>query len=424
MRGTDPDPGLGDIFADAENSIQPGPLIFDPQGRLIYFQPLLGSRAFNVEVQRYQGQSVLTYWQGVGVSSGYGVILNHNYQQVAAVHAGNGYSADAHEFQITPQGTALITVYAPVKANLSSIGGPRHGVLMDSIVQEIDIATGAVLWEWHASGHVGLSQSHAGTPGRWPYDFFHINSIQQLANGNLLVSGRNTWALYEISKKTGRITLVVGGDHSSFKMGPGTNFEWQHDARVQLDGTITVFDNGSNGPTRDESWSRALRIRLHRRSRRATLVWAYTSDPPQLAGTQGSVQPLADGNTLIGWGAAPYITEFGPAGHQRFSLHFPWPVESYRALRFQWWGQPATPPSIAATPTGQGTTVYASWNGATDVSSWRVLAGTSASTLAPGQYPDTAFETTMSVPTAAPYLAVQALDSAGNVLGTSATIGR
>lgn len=424
VAGRDPDPGEGDIFADAQDNVESGPLILNPNGGLVYFRPLLHTGAFNVEVQQYQGQSVLTYWQGVGIDPGHGVIVNHQYQQIATVYAGNGYGADAHEFQITPQGDALITVYAPVRADLSSVGGPRDGILMDSIVQEINIATGKVVWEWHASGHVPLDQTHAGRVGPWPYDFFHINSIQQLANGNLLVSGRNTWALYEISKRTGRTLMTIGGSGSSFAMGPGTNFEWQHDARMQPDGTITVFDNGSEG-NGGEPHSRGLRLRLDYRHRRVTLVRAFTSHPPQLAVSQGSVQPLPDGNTFVGWGAAPYLTEFGAGGRQRFSLHFPRPVESYRGYRFQWWGQPTMPPSVAAAASGQGTTIYASWDGATDVAGWQVLAGPRPAALMPvAEHPNTTFETTISVPTTQPYIGVQALGGDGQVLGTSAVVAR
>ncbi len=426
VSGTDPDPGQGDIFGDVENSWQVGPLILDPQGRLIYFQPLQRAVAFNFAVQSYQGQSVLTYWQGPGIEFGTGVILNHQYQQVARVRAGNGYYADAHEFQLTPDGNALLSVYAPIKADLSSIGGPRHGILMDSIVQEVNVATGQVIWEWHASGHVALSATYAGRPGSTlPYDFFHLNSIQQLPGDKLLVSGRNTWSLYEIDMRTGRITMVIGGKHSFLKIGPGAAFEWQHHARMQPDGTLTVFDNASDGGETDEPQSRALHIRLNLRRRRATLIHAYTDTPPLLSTSQGSVEPLADGNTFIGWGENAYFTEFGRYGAERFSLHFALPVASYRGFRFQWWGQPTTPPSVAAVPTPNGTRIYASWNGATTVQSWQVLSGPSATTLSPvGQFPKSSFETKMWVPGAAAYYAVQALGGSGQVLGTSAAVAR
>lgn len=425
VSGRDPDPGQGDIVGDVENSEQVGPLILDPQGQLIYFQPLVHAVAFDVSVQKYLGQSVLTYWRGPAIDFGHEVILNHHYQQIATVYAGHGDYADAHAFEITPQGNALIDVYAPVKADLSSIGGPRHGILMDSIIQEINIATGQVIWEWHASGHVALGATHAGKPGPWPFDFFHINSIQQLPGNKLLVSGRNTWSLYEIDMTTGRIMLVIGGKHSSLKIGPGAHFEWQHNARMHPDGTITVFDNGSDGPITSEPQSRALRLRLDLKHRRATLVNAWLDNPPLLSSSQGSVEPLPDGNTFIEWGANAYFTEWSRTGNELFSLHFGLPVASYRGLRLRWWGQPKSPPSVAAVPTPRGTRVYASWNGATTVRSWRVLSGPAASALSPRtQFPKTSFETRMWVPATAGYFAVQALGSAGQVLGTSAAVAR
>jgi hypothetical protein len=425
MSGTDPDPlASGDIFADSENSIQAGPLIYSPTGQLIWFGALHHAAAFNLEVQQYQGQSVLTYWQGY-VVSGYGVgvdvILNHQYRTIATVHAANGLSADLHSFQLTPDGDALITAYEPVHADLSSVGGPSNGTVLDSVIQEINVATGHLVWQWHAFGHVHLAESYLGKPGSGPYDFFHINSVQQLPNGNLLVSARHTWALYEINPTTGRIPLVIGGKHSTVKMGPGTNFEWQHDAHMNADGTITMFDDGAGIGEPNERESRALRIRVNSTTRRATLVAAYVNNPSLLADSQGSVQLLPDGNTFVGWGSAPYFTEFSPSGKQLFSLHFGEPLQSYRAYRFQWWGQPTTPPSVYLTPTSQGTTAYASWNGATDVSAWRVLAGPNSSSLKPvGQFPRTNFETRMWVRSIQPYFEVQALGSAGQVLGTSA----
>jgi hypothetical protein len=420
---------MGDIFADAENSLQPGPLILNPQGHLIYFQPLSRSAAFNVAVQSYQGQTVLTYWQGYvqyGVGIGRDVILNHQYQRVATVFAGHGYSADLHEFLITPQGHAFITAYAPVRADLSAVGGSRDGILLDSIVQEVDIATGQVLWEWHASGHVRLAETYARPVAGRPFDWFHINSIQLLPDGNLLLSARQTWALYEISMKTGRIALVIGGKRSDFKADRGARFEWQHNAQMQPDGTITVFDNAYDGETQDEPQSRALRLRLNFRTRRVTLVRAYTSEPPLLSSSQGDVQPLRDGRTFVGWGEASYASEFGARGRQLFNLRFVVPIQSYRAYRFPWWGQPTTPPSIATATTPTGTRVYASWNGATEVASWQVLAGASPTTLSPaGQFPKTPqFETAMWVADTEPYFAVQALGNAGQLLGTSATIAR
>jgi hypothetical protein len=437
MNGTDPDPrSSGDIFADVHRTyVQAGPLILNPVGQLVWFNPLPNRQAaFNTEMQTYKGNQVLTYWEGYsggGYGNGYDVILDHHYQTVATVHAGDGYQADLHEFQILPNGDALITAYADIpNVNLTSVGGPKSGVVIDNIIQEVNIATGHVDWEWHAYGHVDLRETYAGKPSANtktnPYDFFHINSVQMLPNGNLLVSARNMWTVYEINMQTGKIPYNFGGkNYWSFKFEPGANYEWQHDATMQPDGTMTVFDD-ADGNYKSESQSRALRLSINYSTHRLSLVHAYTHNPGLLASSQGSVQVLSDGNTFVGWGAEPYMTEFWKrTGQQRFNLHYSPPMESYRAYRFNWWGQPLTPPNIATAATSQGTRVYASWNGATDVASWRVLAGPSATQLVPvGTFPKTGFETKMWVRNAEPYFAVQALGSGGGARSTSATVSR
>jgi len=425
--GNDPDPSQGYIFGDAQNTIQPGPIILDPQANLVYFNPLGQQAAYDTAVQNYQGQQVLTYWQGYASHYGVGsdVILDHHYRLVTNVNAGNGYKADEHEFLITPQGNAFITIYVQVPhVDLSSVGGSRDGTLLDSIIQEINIRTGQVLWEWHAYGHVHLAESYAGRPTSAPYDFFHINSIQPLSNGNLLVSARQTWSVYEINMQTGKIPYNIGGKHSSFRIGPGANFEWQHDAQMLSDGTMTLFDDGA-GYYQSENQSRALRISLNFSSRQASLVRADTNSPSVLSNSQGSVQILPDGNTFVCFGRAPYFTEFNSSGKQLFSTWFSPPLQSYRGFRASWWGQPTTLPNLAVSRTSKGTTVYASWNGATTVSAWRVLAGPTPGHLsAVGQFGKTFFETTMRVSSTQPYFAVQALGSNGGVRATSAPVAR
>jgi hypothetical protein len=421
--GTDPDPEQGDIFTDAERTPQGGPMILDPYGGLVWFAPLQRGTAFNVQVHNYRGQSVLTYWQGTlvnGIGQGQDLVLDHSYQQVAAISGGNGYQADSHEFRITPRGTALITIYNPVRRDLRSVGGPRAGTVLDGIVQEVDIASGKVLWEWHALGHVPLADSYAGQPGPGPYDYFHINSVQELPGGKLLLSARHTWAVYEIDKRTGKVVWILGGKRSSFKMEYGTNFKWQHDARLQPNGTLTVFDDGA-GYTTNARQSRGLRIRLNFKKRRAVPVRAYNAHPPQLALSRGSMQVLPDNDVFIGWGEAPSFSQFGRQGRQLFIGSFAAPFRAYRTYRYQWWGQPTTPPSIAVSlPASGGLTVYASWNGATTVAYWRVLAGLTRTSLkAVAQFPKTSFETAMTVANPGPYFSVQALDQRGHVLNTS-----
>ncbi len=426
--GRNPDQQSGNILTDAHRSIQAGPLILNPQGQVLWFDPLPGGQAgFNLAVQQYGGQSVLTFWQGLvsnGVGSGEDVILNHAYQTVGAVQAANGYHADLHEFQITPQGNAFITAYAPVQADLSSVKGPKSGTLLDAIIQEINIRTGQLLWEWHAYGHVHLAESYAGKPNGNPYDFFHIDSVQPLSNGNILVSARHTFAVYEINQATGKILWVLGGKHSTFRIGRGANFSWQHDARMQSNNDITLFDDGA-GYKKTESQSRGMRIHLNTRTRQATLVRQYAHVPPVLSPAEGSVQPLYNGNVFVGFGSNPYFAEYTGSGRQSFSAAFRYPVEFYRAFRSQWSGQPTGSPFAAASATASGTTVYASWNGATNIATWRVYAGASRSALSyVAQMPFSGFETAISTSSAGPYFSVQALDAQGHVLGTSAPVSR
>jgi arylsulfotransferase ASST len=431
--GTDPDPkSSGDIFADVHRAyLQAGPVILNPEGELVWFNPIPNrGAAFNTEVQHYQGQQVLTYWQGqthAGHGLGVDMILNHHYQTVATVKAGNGYQADLHEFQVLPNGDALITAYAPVTGvDLTSVGGSKNGTLLDSIIQEVNIATGHVDWEWHAYGHVSINETYLGKPRSGPYDFFHINSIQPLPNGNLLVAARDMWTVYEINMQTGKIPYNFGGKHSSFKFGPGAHFAWQHHATMQPNGTMTLFDDG-DGYYKSESQSRALRLWIHYKSHTITLVKAYTHNPPLLSESQGSMQVLPDGYTFVGWGSQPYFSEYnrGNSTQQFFTLKYSPPMESYRGFRFGWWGQPKTPPNIATVPSRKGTTVYASWNGATTVASWRVLAGSSRSRLAAvGTIPNRYFEDSTTVSSTAPYFAVQALGPGGGVRATSAIVAR
>jgi hypothetical protein len=425
VAGPDPDKHSGDIFVTPNNTSQNGAMILNGRGQLVWFLSTHHS-TFNLSVQHYQGQPVLTWWQGKvqqggWAKSGEDVIMDRSYRVRAVVRAGNGYAADLHDFQITPHGTALIDAFVPVQADLSHLGGPKHGTVFDCVIQRIDIRTGQVLWEWHALGHVPLSASFRRPEGSKPFDFFHLNSIQQLPNGNLLVSARNTWGIYEISGATGKILWTLGGKHSNFRAPPGAIFEWQHDAR-QHGQLLTLFNDAWDGVDKDheedESSAKVLRLGRHK----VTLVHRFTHHPSVLASSEGNVQTLPNGNLFVGWGADPDFSEITPDGRQIFNGHFPKGVNSYRAYRLPWHAQPHTPPSIsvAAQPGGAGLTVWASWNGATDVATWRALGGANRGHLsAMARKPVRNFETSITLPRRVRYVEVQALNASGKVLGTS-----
>jgi outer membrane protein assembly factor BamB len=432
----DEDPKAGEVMMTiGPGPGQYGPLIYRSDGTLVWFDPLeRGIAAEGLRVQRYEGQDVLTWWQGKVLSLGFGdgedIVMNSDYQRVATLQAGNGYEADLHDFQLAPHNVAYLTVYDPIRCDLRSVGGARNGVLIDTAVQALDIKTGLVRWEWHSLENVDVHASHAPVPKEAiPWDWFHLNSVDPQGDGHLLVSGRSMWAAYELDERSGTIQWQLGGEHSTFAMGPGAETAWQHDVRLQPNGTITAFDNGST--PRIHYQSRGVRIAVDTRRRTATLARAYTHPgAPLLADSQGDLQALPDGNVVIGWGAIPGVSEFSPGGSLLFDAHMPPGGSSYRAFRFPWSGRPLWQPAATARVLAgeDQTAVFASWNGATDVAYWRVLAGTDPGSMT-GQATvrDTGFETSIIYPEGyaehkAEYVAVEALDARGRVLALSPTI--
>lgn len=421
----------GDLFTAPYAGPGPsGPVILEEDGNLVWFHPLpKGTEATNLQVQLYEGQPVLTWWQGRIPPQGFGqgeeIIDNSSYEEIGRVRAGNGDLADLHEFHITAQDTALLTVFQPIACDLSSVGGPSDGAVTASIFQEIDLRTGLVRREWDSLDHVALSESYSSASTAsaiWPFDYFHLNSIEQLPDGTTLISARNTSTLYELDTLTGQITTRIGGRHSTVKLAPGASTAFQHDARVLPNGTISVFDNG--GVPKVHPQSRGLVVAVNAHTDTDTVIVEYDhATPPLLSGSQGDVQELENGNVFIGWGAEPYFSEYSADGALLYDAHMHGSYESYRSYRFQWTGAPSEPPAIAASREGNQTTVYASWNGDTRTASWRVLAGPTAQQLTPvASAVREGFETAITVPLAEGYVAVQALDSSGAVLGTSRTI--
>jgi hypothetical protein len=420
----------GDLFlAPYQGKGTPGPMIAEQDGSLVWFKPLpAGESATNMQVQQYQGKPVLTWWQGrileVGFGQGEDEIYNTSYQHVASVKAGNGYHADLHEIRLTPEGTAWVDEFDPIEMNLSSYGGKSDGVLTDSVVQEIDVKTGLVMWEWHALGHIPISESNNPAPKySYPWDYVHINSISPGTSGDVLVSSRNTWTLYDVSIDGGGVRWRLGGKHSSFTQGSGTHFYWQHDAEWQPGGLISLFDNGSDPPK--EKQSRGLLLKPDTSAHAVTLVKAFTNPSKTLlASSQGNTLSLPGGDWLMGYGGLPNFTEYDSSGHVLLDGTLGKNVQDFRTYLAPWSATAPGQPSVVAKAAGSGaTSVAVSWNGATQVASWRVLAGSSATALAPVLTgPKSGFETTIKASTAGPYIAVQALDASGNVLGTSATV--
>jgi hypothetical protein len=413
-----------------------GPLMVDEKGSPVWFKkvPDPATVAIDFKVQQYRNQPVLTWWEGTiggtggqGVGQGEFVIADRSYREITRVRAAGSEQADQHDFVITSRGTALFWVYVPVPRDLTPQGGPMDGVLHDGVIQEIDIATGKLLFQWKASDHVGLDESYAPLPqgdsAHLPYDYFHANSVGLAADGNIIISSRHTWTAYKINKSNGQIMWRLGGKKSDFTLDEKSKFAWQHDFRQRRDGSYSLFDNGA-GITKVRDYSRGLVLKLDEAARTATFVAEYVHPDRLSAPTQGSFRELADGGNFIGWGQKPNFTEFTADGTVRLDGHLPLDNQSYRAYKTDWTGNPLDQPAMGLHVENGNVVVSASWNGTTKVTKWRARSGTQPGALAgpPVEGARTGFETQLTVQGTPEYVVAEALDAKGNLLGASSAI--
>lgn len=315
--------------------------------------------------------------------------FDSTYTQVRQISSVGPIQGDLHEFRFTRNGTALLSIYEITPADLSPIGGPSDGWVWDGSFQEIDLATGALLFTWKSTDHYSINETYhmwnggGGESASTPFDYFHINSVDKDEHGNYLISARYTHSITYIDGRTGAILWQLGGRRNSFtdlSGGLATNFAWQHDARW-LDashnassGTITLFDNGAEAGHATAEASRGMRVTLDFFAMTAHLDRQYAHPTaPILSSSQGSMQVLPNGNVLVGFGYAGAYTEFSPNAVVLCDTHFgaassfdSGDVQSYRVRKQRWVGRPLTKPDIAV----QGSSVYVSWNGATEVHRW------------------------------------------------------
>jgi hypothetical protein len=407
-------------------SLPPSPLdgteILDGQGRPVWFRPApAGQFATDLRAQHYLGRPVLTWLQGTLFNNdfaynGAAYIADAHYHVIAKV----GDIADPHEFELTPRDTALLIDAQSLPADLTSVGGTRNGTIRNGILKEIDIATGKILWRWSGIDHVAINETYhpkIKQGATRPYDYFHLNSVEEDPDGNLLISAAKTCAIYKVDRRSGRIIWRLGGRESTFRLGPGVRFCGQHDAHWAGENVIRVFDNGTLAARHA---ARVAWIKIDPVARTATLVRQIIQPQHKSAAIQGGAQELPNGNTAVGWGSIGRISEFSPGGSPLFDASLPRGMVSYRMYQMPWNGRPSTPP-IAVT---RGGVVHAVWNGATGVARWRVLTGPAWNAVKPvAEAPWKGLDTAIALPgeaASAPYVEVQALDANGTVLGTGA----
>ena len=361
------DNGNGDIFLapfslGGDSSYGSGPEIVTTMGKVVWFHPLpTGNYACDFRTQTYLGQPVLTWYQTGGDEGPGDMIYNGHFQHIATVNGKNGFSTDLHEFYITPSNTALITVFGGTTANLTAIGGRDKQQVVENLVQEIDIKTGKVLFQWNPADYVPYSDSSVPLPSSagQPWDWFHLNAIHPDTDGNLLVSSRSTWTVYKVNLTTGHLMWALGGKESSFTLNAapgqaldraGEIFAWQHDPESLGNDVYTVFDDEATttGQAPLLTYSRAVTVRLELRTHVATLIRSVNQPEGLIGEFGGNAQTTKNGGLFVGWDALPYISEFSSSGQLVFNAELPPEIATYRAYRLPW------PPVVDGAQPSQG----------------------------------------------------------------------
>lgn len=404
---------------------QQGMMLVDRLGRVVWFADAKQGRPFDLKLQTYNGNPALTWWEGDVITdygSGKGQIADHTFNPVKTVAGANGLAMDLHELTITPSGDVLATAYEITHADLTAIKGAKNGRVLTCHAQLIDPSTGAAKFDWNALDHVAVEESYQLIPRNptWLYDYVHLNSLQMLSDGSLLVSARNTWTVYKVNGSTGEIIWRMGGKKSDFRVASDAQWAWQHHATMWDSTTLTLFDNSSTrGPL-----TRALQLNVDESAMTVSLVRAFANPTGFYSGTFGSVQLMPNGEVFVGWGAQPYFSQFASDGSLQMHGQLPAGTRSYRAFLVDIVGAPADKPAILAKAyEAGGYVIYVSWNGATEIAGWRIDAGPNPSALKPvGSSPWTDFETSIIVASEGPSFQAVALDSNGNELGRSEVV--
>lgn len=423
--------GEGEVFVApfywTESTVGSYLLILNQQGQLVYYRS--AADALDAWDFKVQPNGQLSYYDQKNSTI---YLMDSHYHVVSAYQAGDGYSADLHDFLMLPGGNALLMIYDAETIDMRRViwGGQRDAVVTGLVIQELDPSRN-VIFEWRSWDHFSFFDSSASLFDK-NIDLVHANSIALSTDGNLLLSSRNLSEITKIDVQTGDIIWRMGGKENMFKFVNGEPFSYQHDVRQLPNGNLTVFDN--HGSTEQLAPSRGVEYALDEANMTVSQVWEYTPDSPVLATYMGNTQRLDDGNTFLSWGA-PYtkskytylsMTEVDPNNHVLFEFTFDQPYVSYRAFIYPWHGFPDTKPSLAYKMDGSALTLAYSWNGATEVASYRLYAGDTAQSLdfIRGSIKTDFEDQTRLTDIAATecYFQVAALDSSGTELARSKII--
>ncbi|KAJ4158370.1 uncharacterized protein LMH87_008899 [Akanthomyces muscarius] len=428
------------------------PMILSGKDLSLVYADQQYDQVYSSSVQTFNGTKYITFWEGShGDSSADGRWLmydsKYELKYNLTAQGSKNLRNDMPDMRVTRDNTILLATYETVSFDCSAAGGPKEAPLLDSGFQEMDPATNKVLFEWSARQHFNLSDSfikynkdfNVGSPP--VFDYFHLNSVEKSDDGNYLVSSSHFCMLAMIDGRDGHVIWTLGGKNNDFKDlsgGNATNFAWQHDAQLSGASDIILFDNHVPSTEHCDSncASRGLRLRLDQEQKTVELVQEFYHPESVNSGHMGGVQLLKEGHTMVAWGDNPSFVEYNKAGQpvmdvQRglLGVGFQEGMYAYRVSRHRWQGEPSWPPSVAVDAPSKSTsnaTVYVSWNGATDVAQWAILASDTAETVSNyknviAQVNRTGFETQITLDSALTrrYIGAAAVSAGGDVMGAS-----
>ncbi|KAL4919533.1 ASST-domain-containing protein [Aspergillus aurantiobrunneus] len=395
--------GYPDTAVEQHGPRQAAPYIFRDDGELVWSgYGYYSIWATNFQKTRWKGKDVLFSFEGdhnAGYGHGHGhtTILDQHYETIRELRAGNHKLTDKHEFHVINEETALIQIYQPVPVDLTPWGAsPEQQWIVDAIIQELQLETGELLFEWSSLEHVlpdeailpiNSGQAGSGYNSSDAWDYFHINSVDKDSEGNYLISARDACSVQKINGTSGEIIWRLGGVKSDFELGENVKFCFQHHARyVSKEGSkevISLYDNAAHG-TEDgrghevhtNPFSQGKIIEVDTATWKATIVQAFQPPDGLLSKSQGSTQLLPNGNVIVNWGSEGALTEYRADGTPIFHTYMDsgflgLGVENYRGFRYNWTGLPNEAPAIVSLENDDGTTVYVSWNGDTETQAWR-----------------------------------------------------
>ncbi len=399
-------------------------LILDSSGQMVYYKQLPPGRAYTNFTEQPNG--MLTYFDGAtpaNTSQNVIHVLDSSYNEVDQYAAGDGFSADSHDFRLLPNGHALLLATDQEPMDMRAYGGKPNATFIDLVVQELDRAKN-VVFEWRASEHIPFIDTYEPLTGD-KVDPYHGNSVDVTPDGNLLISMRHLSQVVKVDRQTGDVIWRMGGKHSDFTFTNDEGFSYQHDVLMLPNGHLTAFDNGNR---HDPPVSRAVEYAVDETDHTATLVWKYLHTPYLYGSYMGDVEQLPGGHVFIGWGGPnPIASEVTRDGTllQDFEIGTTNDVV-YRWYKLPWAGNPDTSPILVTQPRDDGTALYFSWNGATAVTAYRIETGRTPDhfTLLTTQ-PKRGFETSLTLSagqTNLCYVRVLAIDRAGKALRYSNTV--